>query len=306
MSKASLERAKQVKNDEFYTLMDTIISEVHHYKDQFKDKVVLLNCDDPDWSNFWKVAKMIFKDYGIKKVVSTHYNPNGPSYKLELVRGRGGNPVEKEPIALKGHGDFADEEGRALMAEADIVLTNPPFSLFRKYIAQLIEMEKKFLIIGNFMSLSYKEVYNYYQNNQLWLGQSPRTIDFKLSNEADELYKGGTKTVNACWFTNLPNKRRNQVLRNGFNIEESPYTYETYENYDAINIGHVHKIPDDYEGVMGVPLTFVEKFNPKQFEIVQFRKGHDGKDLRLSEGDSCPFRILIRCKKTLKQLKRSK
>jgi len=211
MANKNMHAAKKAKNDEFYTQLSDIENEVKHYKDQFKDKVVYLNCDDAEWSKFWLYFKLNFKHLGLKKLISTHYSDTAPSYKLVIDRdidlnGDGiVNEKDLQKITLKQNGDFRSEESIELLKEADIVVTNPPFSLFREYIAQLIEYNKQFLVIGNMNALTYKEIFPLLKNNKMWMGVSPRSMDFVKPD-------GSVSTVNACWFTNMYHNKRNQDL----------------------------------------------------------------------------------------------
>lgn len=256
-SNTSLHAAKRAKNDEFYTQLTDIEKELRHYKDHFRGKVVFCNCDDPKWSGFWEFFEAKFKDWGLVKLVSTHYSSGSPSYAQEYTG-------EKNPLVIKpllGDGDFRSPECVEILKEVDIVVTNPPFSLFREYVEQLVAHGKQFLIIGNNNSVTYKEIFTLIKKNQLWLGVSPRSMTFKLPD-------GSSKDVNACWFTNLPHKKRNEevVLFRDYSSNEGDYP--KYDNYDAIEVSRVSNIPADYAGFMGVPITFLEKYNPEQFEIV--------------------------------------
>jgi hypothetical protein len=265
MANKNLKNAKREKNDEFYTQLTDIEKEVKHYKDQLRDKIVFCNCDDPEYSNFWKYFHLNFKHIGLKKLVSTHFEREKPSYKLEYD----GETITK--TELSQNGDFRSPECIEILKKSDLVITNPPFSLFREYVAQLIEYEKKFLIIGNNNAITYKETFTLIKDNKMWLGYSPRSMKFKTINE--EL-----KDVNACWFTNLDTSKRheNLILYKKYTPEE----YPRYDNYDAINVDKVSDIPVDYDGVMGVPITFLDKYNPKQFEII----GQTGVDIKLDKG----------------------
>lgn len=290
-----LRLAKSAKNDEFYTRIEDIEKELVHYRDHFRDKVVLLNCDDPEWSNFWRYFSLNFEFLGLKKLISTHYTGIGsgnppPSYKLELVRGRdldGNGKVDGQDLVrtdLQGDGDFRSAECVALLDEADIVVTNPPFSLFREYIAQLAEHDKRFIIIGSKNAITYKDVWTLIESGWMWLGQTPTSTNlvFDLPQDRiEELLRTGTegshylikdgKVVGrapSIWFTNLDVPRRHEeipVFR-----EYDPDVYPTYINYDAIEVPRVSDIPVDHEGLMGVPVTFLGKHNPDQFEIVNF------------------------------------
>lgn len=282
MSKNSnLHSAKKEKNDEFYTQINDIANELKHYKDHFKDKIVLCNCDDPTWSNFWRYFHLNFEFLGLKKLISTHYDMKRPTYKL-VYEGGDDNNIEKGiKTELDGNGDFRNTECIDLLKEADIVVTNPPFSLFREYVAQLIKYDKKFIIIGNKNAITYKEFFPYIKNDKVWLGNtSPDEF-----NTPDGLTK---KVKGLCrWLTNLDIQKHHEKLilwrkyynEDGTISEDAKKLFLKYDNYDAINVDKVADIPLDYEGVMGVLITFLDKYNPEQFEIVSFRKGEDGKDL---------------------------
>jgi len=257
---SNLHKAKKAKNDEFYTQLEDIEKEMKHYKKQFKGKTIFLNCDDPDWSNFWKYFSLNFNHLGLKKLISTHYAENSQSYKMEMVKMKDNKP-EYIKTDLKGDGDFRSEESIELLKEADFVITNPPFSLFREYVAQLIEYDKKFLIIGSMNAITYKETFKLIMDNKLWLGI---TAPKEFKNPDGEMKKFG----NINWYTNLEHSKRNEEIilyKEHHNFEED---FPQYENYDAINIDKVKDIPKDYSGYIGVPITFLSKYNPKQFEIV--------------------------------------
>lgn len=254
---SSLHAAKRAKNDEFYTQLPDIENELRHYKHHFKGKVVLCNCDDPEWSNFWQYFTLNFEHLGLAKVIATHYAQGETSYKLEYFGAE--RPPVRTPLA--GDGDFRSDECIELLKEADIVVTNPPFSLFREYVGQLVGFGKRFLIIGNNNAITYKEIFKHIKENRLWLGVSPRSMQFKQPD-------GSLKDVNACWFTNLPHQKRNEELILFRTYAGNEQVYPKYDNYDAIEICKVASLPADYEGVMGVPITFLEKYNPAQFEIL--------------------------------------
>lgn len=262
----NLHSAKKEKNDEFYTLYEDIEKEVEEYKEQLKDKIIFCNCDDPESSNFWKYLSNNFEYYGLKKLISSHYDPNGNSYKLEISRDINNdgilNKLDTQKTTFKGNGDFRSEECIEILKECDIVITNPPFSLFREYITQLMEYDKKFLVIGSYNAITYKEVFRYIKDNKLWLGVSPRSMNFKKSD-------GSIDVVNASWFTNLDNKKRHiDLIRNVLYKKYNEVDYPKYDNYDAININKVADIPVDYFGCMGVPITYLSNHNPEQFEII--------------------------------------
>jgi hypothetical protein len=258
-SNSSLHTAKRVKNDEFYTQMPDIENELKHYKSQFKGKVVFCNCDDPSWSSFWIFFTRKFEEWGLTKLVSTHYEQGTESYKLECVFN--GEKLVEHRTELKGDGDFRSLESLAILAEADIVVTNPPFSLFREYVAQLIENDKKFLIIGNSNAITYKETFKLIKGNQLWLGATAPKV-FKQPDGSLKVFG------NICWFTNLEHKKRNEELTLFRRYADKDGQYSKYDNYDAIEVSKVKDIPCDYTGYMGVPITFLGKHNPSQFEIV--------------------------------------
>lgn len=280
----NLHKAKKAKNDEFYTQLEDISKEVSYYKNHFEGKTVLCNCDDPEWSNFWKFFHDVFNDWNLKKLISTHYNMDGSSsYALFFD----GNEVTKKELV--GNGDFASEECIEFLEEADIVVTNPPFSLFRKYVALLMEYEKEFLIIGNKNAITYKEIFPLIKENKMWLGYNSPT-DFKQPDGSVKKQMSGLTR----WFSNLdiPKRHKPLIPELKYSYEKHPEWYPKYDNYDAINVGYVGNdeklqrqtnkvsyIPYDYKGVMGVPITFLDKYNPDEFEIVSFRKGEDGKDL---------------------------
>ena len=265
MANCSMNAAKKAKNDEFYTQLSDIENEVKHYRDQFRDKVIYLNCDDAEWSNFFVYFKMNFHHLGIKKLIATHYLEEGTCYKWIIdrdvdVNGDGVvNEKDLQRTALSQNGDFRSEESVEILKECDIVVSNPPFTLFREYIAQLVEHDKKFLVIGNFNAVTFKEIFPLIKDNKLWIGVSPRSMDFIQPDKS-------VKKVNACWFTNMKHNKRSELV-----ILYKKYTeddYPKYDNYNIINLNKVKDIPIDYDGVMGVPITFLEKHNPNQFEIL--------------------------------------
>jgi hypothetical protein len=263
MARAHLDNAKIAKQDEFYTQLSDIEKELRHYKEFFKSKIIFCNCDDPDTSNFWKFFELNFEHLGFKKLISTHFEVDKPSYKLELMTDiTGDGKIDKRDVIrtpLKQNGDFRSRECIDILKEADIIITNPPFSLFREYVSQLIEYNKKFLIIGSLNTISYKEIFPLLRDNKMWLGYtSPKK--FLQPN-------GSIKTFgNILWFTNLETKKRHEslILYKVYNEKE----YPKYDNYNAINIDKTKEIPVDYDGEMGVPITFLDKHNPEQFEII--------------------------------------
>ena len=257
---ANLHKAKDAKNDEFYTQLTDVSKEMMHYKDHFKDKIVFCNCDDPTRSAFWKYFHLNFAELGLKKLISTHYDREEATYKMEYEGGDDNNIEAGVITPLEGNGDFRNQECLDLLDEADIVVTNPPFSLFREYVAVLMEHDKKFLIIGNKNSLTYKEFFPLIKENRIWIGyESPS--EFNTPNGLSKKVQGLCR-----WFTNLDITKRHEklILWKTYNSEE----YPKYDNYDAINVDKVTDIPVDYEGVMGVPITFLDKYNPEQFEII--------------------------------------
>lgn len=288
----NLHQAKKAKNDEFYTQLSDVEKELRHYREHFKDKVVFCNCDDARESAFFKYFSSNFEFLGLKRLITVGYQENGHGLLYVYEGDKNGNgiidPEELDIIEMQGNGDFRSEESIAILQDADIVVTNPPFSLFREYVAQLMEYNKKFLIIGNMNAITYKEIFPLIKENKIWTGYksfgggmdmippnfSPNECKkFKYSTD-------GTPLVNimgCIWFTNLEHNKRNEELL--LYKKYNPEDYPKFDNYDAINVNKVTEIPYDYDGVMGVPLTFIGSHNPKQFEIVEFRKGNDGKDL---------------------------
>jgi hypothetical protein len=306
----NLHMARTAKTDEFYTQLVDIEKELKHYKDQFRDKVVYCNCDDPFESNFFKYFAANFNALGLKELVTTSYVKSPiVGGQLPLFEVEGLKPSGKEPFKieikevpdidkngtinlddvkyllkhdkntvtpLRGNGDFRNDECIELLKKADIVVTNPPFSLFREYVAQLVEYKKKFLILGDQNAVTYKEIFGYVKENKLWLGyDNGGTKWFQVPMDYDIPTESRKKIVNnvkyfsmgrILWFTNLDTTRRheNMDLYKKYTPEEFP----KYDNYDVINIDKISDIPKDYNGVMGVPITFVDKYNPKQFEIL--------------------------------------
>ena len=280
----NLHTAKATKNDEFYTQLEDIENELKYYKDYFKGKVVYCNCDgflNEEKSNFFVYFSLNYEFLGLKGLICTKYNPNGKGKKYEYYGDLNGNnyPDEEEVFTseLEGDGDFRSEECIELLKKCDIVCTNPPFSLFRQYVAQLFEYNKDFLIIGNVNAISYKEVFPMIKENKMWLGVSITSGDRKFVvpdnyplnaagcgiRRADGLYK---QVKSIAWLTNLHHKKRYEelLLYKKYNTEE----YPKYDNYDAIEVGKTKDIPMDYNGIMGVPITFLDKYCPTQFEIV--------------------------------------
>ena len=260
----NLYKAKRAKNDEFYTQFTDVSKELLHYKLHFKDKIVFCNCDDPTWSAFWKYFHLNFEALGLKKLISTHYDKNKPTYKMEYIGGNDNDIEFGVKIPLEGNGDFRNQECIDLLDEADIVVTNPPFSLVREYLACLVEHGKKFLIVGDMNWITYKEVFPLLKSNSIWLGN----CSVKEFVQPDGTIK---KFGNKLWFTNLDIAKRHEklILWKHYSSEE----YPTYDNYDAINVDKVDQIPCDYDGVMGVPITYLDKHNPDQFEILGYTGG---------------------------------
>ena len=314
----TLHIAKSAKKDEFYTQLSDIESELKHYEKHFKDKVVFCNCDDPRNSNFFNYFAYNFEKLGLKKLITTCYKnqetdlfadeATEKAVFLEYYGDKNGNKIpdaeEIGIIPLKGDGDFRSKESIDLLKQADIVVTNPPFSLFREYVDQLVKYDKKFLIIGNINAITYKEIFKLIKENKAWLGiNMGRGISGFIVPDHYELY--GTETSidsfgnriispnNCLWLTNLDTFKRHEdiVLTKKYYGNEIEYPY--FDNYDAINVNKTQDIPMDFDGVMGVPITFLHKYNPEQFELIKFRKGNDEKDLSIN--GKCPyFRILIK------------
>ena len=275
MANVSLSNAKRAKNDEFYTQLSDIENELKHYKSHFAGKVVYCNCDDARKSNFFRFFQKKFNDYGLKKLITTSYNENGHGSVLVYEGDTNGNgkldDSEIKVSELKGNGDFRSEECIELLKESDIVVTNPPFSLFREYISTLVQYNKKFLVIGNQNAITYKEIFPLIKENKLWTGNNMvKTFRVpQVTNKNCEVLPNGeiiAKFGSICWFTNLDIKKRHEeiILYKSYNEEEFP----KYDNYDAIEVSKVCEIPKDYDGIMGVPITFLYRYNPSQFEIV--------------------------------------
>jgi len=313
-----LQKAKKSKSDEFYTQLSDIESELKHYKNQFKDKVVYCNCDDPRVSNFFKYFSSNFEQLGLKKLISACYRKQELDlfnsektesgfyyeYEGEKVKSSASNKDEIDIVHFERDGDFRSKESIELLKQSDIVVTNPPFSLFREHVAQLIKYDKKFLIIGNINAITYKEIFKLIKENKAWLGINlGRGISGFIVPEHYELYgtearidESGNRIVspnNCLWLTNLETPIRNEDIPLSKTYYGNESEYPNYDNYDGINVNKTKDIPKDYEGFMGVPITFLHKFNPNQFEIIKFRKGNDEKDLSIN--GKCPyFRILIK------------
>lgn len=267
----NLHNAKRQKNDEFYTTRATVELELNHYKEHFRGKVVYCNCDDPIESEFTRYFVHKFEDWGLKKLISTGYKESGHGVMYVYEGDKNGNLVpdrsEWKITELQGNGDFKSEECVELLKQADIVVSNPPFSLFREYVAQLIEYGKEFLIIGNKNAITYKEIFPLIKENKLWLGISFPN-EFILPN--GEI----TKTVSGLcrWFTNLTHVKRNKPL--DLVQKYDPRYYPKYENYDCIECSKVMDIPVGYDGVIGIPITFLDKYCPNQFRIIGIACGN--------------------------------
>lgn len=309
MANKNLNAAKTAKKDEFYTQMTDIERELQHYWKHFRDKVVLCNCDDPYESNFFKYFALRFNQLGLKKLICTCYdgspvmgselslfaldaegNEKKVAYKVEISEVsdmNGDGAVDLSDVeylikndknvlsSLRGNGDFRSKECIELLKEADIVVTNPPFSLFREYISQLMEYDKKFLIVGSQNNVTYKEMFPLLKADKVWLGYKSGDMAFKVPQDyepretrywEDEEGQKWRSLGNICWFTNLDHNKRHEEL--DLVCRYSPENYPKYDSYDAINVNRVDEIPCDYSGVMGVPITFLDKYNPEQFEII--------------------------------------
>ena len=322
MANKNLNAAKTAKKDEFYTQMSEIEMELQHYWPHFHDKVVLCNCDDPYESNFFKYFALHFNHLGLKKLICTCYNrspiqgdqlslpfdfedeePKTIAHKLVItevkdLNGDGAVDLSDVRILLQNDknvlstletGDFRSKECIELLKEADIVVTNPPFSLFREYIAQLMEYEKKFLIIGHQNAITYKEVFPLIKENRIWLGYGFKGGAAHFFSPYEDIATAGDhredmiRVSGVNWFTNMEIPKRNEEL--DLVCRYSPEEYPTYENYDAIEVSKTSDIPYDYSGAMGVPITFLDKYNPEQFEIIGQTQGDSGKELGLRPYD---------------------
>ena len=289
MANATLNRAKTAKKDEFYTQLADIERELYHYREHFRGRTVLCNCDDPRHSNFFRYFALNFEVIGLKRLITTCYKSQdadlfsqGSSERAVYLiydGDRNGNrlpdPEEIDVRPLRGDGDFRSPECVELLREADVVVTNPPFSLFREYVAQLMEYDKKFLIIGNMNAVKYKEIFPLIQQDKVWLGYHAGDMAFRVPADSepratrywqDEAGQKWRSMGNVCWLTNLDIKKRHEeiILYKHYTPEEYPH----YDNYDAIEVSRVAEIPMDYDGVMGVPITFFDQYCPEQFEIL--------------------------------------
>ncbi|MBS8258985.1 adenosine deaminase [Roseibium polysiphoniae] len=311
--------ARKSKNDEFYTQLSDIESELKYYQSQFHGKVVYCNCDNPYVSNFYEYFFENFQRLGLKKLVASCFSESTKDRSISAESERGfyvtysGEVSEKSEFLqnnisyFQGDGDFRSQESIELLKHSDVVVTNPPFSLFREYVNQLVEHKKEFLIIGNVNAITYKEIFKLIKDNAAWLGINlGRGISGFIVPDHYELY-GTEARINAdkkrivspnncLWLTNLDHSQRHvdiDLTKTFFGNEEQ---YPVYDNCNAINVSRTKDIPLDFDGVMGVPITFLHKFNPDQFEIIRFRKGDDGKDLSID--GKCPyFRILVKNKR---------
>lgn len=311
MANKNLNAAKTAKKDEFYTQMSDIERELQHYWQHFRGKTILCNCDDPYESNFFKYFALRFNQLGLKKLICTCYNgspvqgnelmidwgdfteePKKIAYKVEITEVRdinGDGAVDlsdvqyllkndKNVLSILKTGDFRSSECIELLKQADIVVTNPPFSLFREYVAQLIEYNKRFLIVGNQGAIIYKEIFPYVINNMIWLGYGFKGGAAHFVSPYDDIatatdHKEGMIRVSGVhWFTNLEIPKRNEDI--DLVCRYTPDAYPDFDNYNAINVARTQNIPCDYEGIMGVPITFLDKYNPEQFEIIWQASGN--------------------------------
>ncbi len=273
----NLHTAKKAKNDEFYTQVRDIEREIEHYTPHFIDKVIYMPCDNPEWSNFWRVLKGQFSAIQCKKIVATFYNgiidKDIQPYKLEW------DGETETKTMLEGDGDFRSEECTKILQESDIVITNPPFSMFREFVKWLEDAGKKYLIIGNVNAITYKEIFPLIKENKMWFGVSIHSGDrkFYVSDDyplnaagcgIDNDGKRFIRVKGIRWFTNLDIPSRHDFIHSGMRYARTPEKYPKYDNYDAINVDKTNEIPDDYDGVMGVPITFLDKYCPEQYEII--------------------------------------
>lgn len=292
---SNLHQAKKNKNDEFYTQLTDIEKELVHYVDFFEGKTVYCNCDDARESNFFKYFSNRFEELGLKKLIATGYKENRHGVVLVYEGDKNGNRIvddeEIKVTELQGDGDFRSDECIEFLKEADVIVTNPPFSLFRDYVKQLMDYDKKFLIIGNQNAITFKEIFPYIKNNELWLGMS-------MVKEFVQPDKTVKKFGNVCWFTNIENKRRNTPLDLYKKYTGHENEYPKYDNYDAINVDKTSDIPMDYDGVMGAPITFLDKYCPSQFEILgldRYVNGNKYPNKRMFiDGKEIYARILIK------------
>lgn len=318
---SSLSQAKKAKKDEFYTQINDINNELKHYKKHFRGKTILCNCDDPRISNFFRYFAQSFEHLGLKRLITTCYksqdidlfSTEGCEKAVYLIYDGDKNKngvVDLEEIEvkpLKGNGDFRSQECIELLKQADIVVTNPPFSLFREYVAQLIEYNKKFLILGNQNAISYKEIFQLFQNDIIWTGYYSGDMAFQVPNSypeketrywEDETGQKWRSMGNICWYTNLDHDKRHEPL---ILYKKYDSCYQKFDEYNALNIDRIEEIPIDYYDLMGVPITFIDKYCPDQFEIIGLDRyvddnPHYGHRFLLN-GKEKYARILIRRKK---------
>jgi len=328
MAQSNLAQAKLAKNDEFYTQYHDIEKEINAYleynPDVFKDKVILLPCDDPEWSNFTKYFAQNFEKFKLKKLISTSYAVESKTYKeghqttlfeekssrfdkkKSRIKGKiftltkdktGDNRVDIDDLDwqyMEGDGDFRSKEVKKLRDEADIIITNPPFSLFREFLAWIIEAKKQFLIIGNLNAITYKEVFPLIRHNLMWLGRGFNAGNAYFSTPVGKEYASGVydektglvKFRNVCWFTNIDHGRRHQklpLMTMNDNLKynkrmKNEKSYGKYDKFNGIEVSFTDSIPSDYDGIMGVPVSFLDKYNPEQFEILQCSAYSDKKN----------------------------
>lgn len=310
---SNLHSSRAGKTDEFYTQISLIEKELRHYKAFFQGKTVFCNCDDPEESNFWKYFELNFEQLKLKKLISTHYETTTPSYKLEITGDTNSdgkiNALDIVRTPLKQNGDFRSPECKEIMESADVIITNPPFSLFREYVAQIMEQGKHFIIIGNQNAITYREILPLFIDDKIWLGYisghfwfrvpddyEVKKTDFKIDEEGLKW----RRISNICWFTNIDIEKRHENMTLFRNY--TPDKYPKYDNYDAINVDRTVDIPCDYFEIMGVPITFIDKHNPGQFELLGDSRYHDGQDfsndINVINGKTLYRRLLIRRCKT--------
>lgn len=276
----SLLAARFNRNDEYYTQLSDIKKELKHYKSFFAGKVVYCNCDNYKESNFFRYFLSSFKALGLKRLYSCHFTYSGVAYALSVELGASGELVTKR-AALKGGGDFRSHESVDILMKSDVVVSNPPFSLFREYVAQLTEYDKKFLVLGSINAIAYKGIFPLIKDNRIWLGYNLGGMTFRIPDHYEggpsvELLPNGSRVQkfgNICWFTNIESSRVIKDLP--LTVPYQPSIHRSYENYDAINVDRVCDIPKDFYGVMGVPITFLGKFNHEQFTILGINSGVD-------------------------------
>lgn len=295
----TINNAKKNKKDEFYTQYNDIAKELPYYKEQLANKVIYCNCDNHKYSNFYKFFKENFHEYKLKSVIATYLGFNKYySYKPNKTVFDGENEIITD---LLGSGDFRSIECVNILQKCDIVITNPPFSLFREFIKLLIEYDKKFIVLGALTAIGYLELFPFFMTNKIRLSEYLSNISFEIPNNSYKQQSNrywisdNGKTYcsfgNICWYTNLENTKPLKKLNliKHYNKNE----YQVYDNCNAINVDKVANIPVDYNGIMGVPITFLAYYNPEQFEIIRLRKGNDGKELSIN-GKYCYNRILIK------------